>query len=98
VRPDEVTVDLQDKELHITGEYGTAEQGDEERRTRRTSRFDYRLTLPGEVNNEDCTADLENGVLRLRLPKTASGIRQRIPVQSRQDIGDRYPGSTCWWR
>jgi HSP20 family protein len=65
-------------------EYGAAEEGDDERRTRRTGRFDYRLTLPGEVNNEGCTAELENGVLRLRLPKAASGIRQRIPVQSRQ--------------
>jgi HSP20 family molecular chaperone IbpA len=26
---------------------------------RRTGRFDYRLTLPGEVNSESCTADLE---------------------------------------
>ncbi len=84
VRPDQVTVDLQGKELHIMGEYGAEEQGDDERRTRRTGRFDYRLTLPGEVNNEGCTAELENGVLRLRLSKAASGIRQRIPVQSRQ--------------
>lgn len=83
VRPDDVTVDLQGKELHIGGEYGTAEQGEGEgQRSRRTGRFDYRLTLPGEVNSESCTADLENGVLRLRLPKASSGIRQRIPVQA----------------
>ena len=54
------------------------------RRVRRTGRFDYRLTLPGEVNSESCTADLEHGVLRLRLPKASSGVRQRIPVQTRR--------------
>jgi HSP20 family protein len=103
VRPDDVTVDLQGKELHITGEYGAAEEGDDERRTRRTGRFDYRVTLPGDVNNEDSTADLENGVLRLRLPKAASSMRQRIPVQSRQTpeistesrpAGDGEPAAT----
>jgi HSP20 family protein len=82
VRPEDVTVDLQGKELRIGGEYGAAEGDSEQQRTRRTGHFDYRLTLPGEVNSESCTADLEHGVLRLRLPKASSGVRQRIPVQS----------------
>lgn len=87
VRPDDVTIDLQGKELRIVGEYGMAEQagdqGDSEtQRTRRSGRFDYRLTLPGEVNSESCTANLEHGVLRLRLPKVSTGTRQRIPVQA----------------
>jgi hypothetical protein len=34
------------------------------------------------VTSESCTADLENGVLRLRLPKVSQGTRQRIPVQA----------------
>lgn len=87
VRPEDVTVDLQGKELRIGGEYGTAQQqGEDEasdqQRTKRTGRFDYRITLPGEVTSESCTADLENGVLRLRLPKVSQGTRQRIPVQA----------------
>jgi HSP20 family protein len=85
VPPDDVTIDLQGKELRIGGEYGGAEQGaSDQQRVRRTGRFDYRLTLPGEVNSENCTADLEHGVLRLRLPKASSGARQRIPVQTRR--------------
>jgi HSP20 family protein len=83
VRPDDITVDLQGKELHIGGEYGAAEQGEgETQRVRRRGHFDYRLTLPSEVNSESCTANLEHGVLRLRLPKVPSGTRQRIPVQA----------------
>lgn len=81
VRPEDVTVDLQGDELRITGEYGTTEQEGEQRRTRRTGRFEYRVTLPGAVQGESCTANLEQGVLRLRLPKAPSEIRQRIPVQ-----------------
>jgi HSP20 family protein len=90
VRPDDVSVDLQGRELRISGEYGTAEPGEgEQQRTRRNGRFDYRLTLPGEVKSESCTADLENGVLRLRLPKASTGVRQRIPVQAGRTDSER---------
>jgi HSP20 family protein len=83
VRPEDVEIDLQGRELRIRGEYGTAEQGEgEAQRVRRTGHFDYRLTLPGEVSSESCTADIEHGVLRLRLPKAPSSVRQRIPVQT----------------
>ncbi|MBV9163196.1 MAG: Hsp20/alpha crystallin family protein [Pseudonocardiales bacterium] len=83
VRPDDVTIDLQGREVRIGGEYGAAEQGEsEQQRTRRSGRFDYRLTLPGEVSSESCTADLEHGVLRLRLPKVSPSTRKRIPVQA----------------
>jgi HSP20 family protein len=97
VRPEDVTVDLQGKELRIGGEYGTAQQqgeGDasDQQRTRRTGRFDYRITLPGEVTSESCTADLENGVLRLRLPKVSQGTRQRIPVQAGRAAGQLDSG------
>ena len=87
VRPEDVMIDLQGEELRIVGEYGTAEQAGEQddnerQRTRRSGRFDYRITMPGEVKNESCTANLEHGVLRLRLPKATTGTRQRIPVQA----------------
>jgi HSP20 family protein len=83
VRPEDVTIELEGRELRITGEYGTAEEGEgEAQRMRRTGRFDYRITLPGEVNSEATTANLENGALRLRLPKASSSRRQRIAVQS----------------
>ena len=83
VQPDDVTIDLEGKELHIRGQYGEADEGaGEQQRVRRSGRFDYRITLPGEVRSESCSANLEHGVLRLRLPKASSGARQRIPVQA----------------
>jgi HSP20 family protein len=88
VRSDDITIDLQGKELRIGGGYGGEQEDADQQRVRRSGRFDYRLTLPGEVNSESCSADLENGVLRLRLPKASSGARQRIPVQTRQAEAD----------
>lgn len=85
VRPEDVTIDLEGKELRIGGEYGSSESGGEQgeqQQRRRTGRFDYRLTLPGEVKSESCAANLEHGVLRLRLPKVSPSTRQRIPVQA----------------
>jgi HSP20 family protein len=83
VQPDDVSIDLEGKELRIRGQYGGAEEGDGgQQRVRRSGRFDYRITLPGEVRSESCSANLEHGVLRLHLPKASSGARQRIPVQA----------------
>ena len=87
MRSEDVVIDLQGKELRIMGEYGIAEQagdqGDSEKqRVRRSGRFDYRLTLPGDVSSESCAANLEHGVLRLRLPKVPTGARHRIPGQA----------------
>lgn len=59
-------------------------RGNRERVTSRQERSkdlhisDYRLTLHGEVDGEGCAANLEDGVLRLRLPKTTTGNLQRI--------------------
>lgn len=88
VRPEDVEVDLQRNELRISGEYGS-EQGEREgqgegqgrQQIRRSGRFDYRVTLPADVDAESCAANLENGVLRMRLPKS-SADRRRIPVQA----------------
>jgi HSP20 family protein len=81
VSPDDVHIDLERNELRITGEYGTEQRDEEQQQPRRSGRFDYRVSLPGEVDAESCGANLENGVLHLRLPKATRG-RQRIPVQS----------------
>lgn len=86
VRPEDVHVDLQNNELRITGEYGSekAEGATTDRegaqRAGRYGRFDYRVTLPSDVDADSAEADLDNGVLHLRLPK-ASQARIRIPVQ-----------------
>ncbi|MDQ1710851.1 MAG: hypothetical protein QOE45_301 [Frankiaceae bacterium] len=81
VKADDITIDVQGRELRIVGELRERERtGILRRRARRSGRFDYRVTLPGEVDAKSCQADVEDGVVRLTLPKTATSRRQRIPV------------------
>jgi HSP20 family protein len=79
VRADDVSVEVTGNELRITGRI---EEGVSRRRTRQIGEFDYRLTLPGGVDAEGAEANLEHGVIKLRLPKTARATRHRIPVVS----------------
>ena len=83
VRPEDVAIDLRGRNLRITGQYARSEQTEGEQGTtgRRSGRFDYRVTLPAEIDADSCSAELENGVLRLRLPKVAPTPARRIPVQ-----------------
>jgi len=51
------------------------------RRTRRTGQFDYRVRLPGDVDEEGIEASLEGGVLTVRVPKSERARRRRIEVK-----------------
>jgi HSP20 family protein len=79
VRADDVSVEVTGNELRITGRI---EEGSSQRRTRQTGQFDYRLTLPGGVDVEGTEANLEHGVIKLRLPKSAPATRHRIPIST----------------
>ncbi len=81
VRPEDVNIEVQGNELRITGRI---EEEARRRRARRAGQFDYRLSLPSEVNTEGAEADLEHGVIKLRLPKTALATRRRIPIRGAQ--------------
>lgn len=83
VRRQDVDVELVDNQLTIRGEVRERERtGILRRRTRRTGEFDYRVTLPGEVDGDQVEAELEDGVLRLHVPKVASAQRRRIEVKT----------------
>ncbi|MDP8943538.1 MAG: Hsp20/alpha crystallin family protein [Actinomycetota bacterium] len=82
VKRGDVTVDLQDSELAISGEVKEKERtGILRRRTRRTGRFDYRVTLPGEFDPDAVEAELDSGVLTVRLPKPERAQRRRVEVR-----------------
>jgi HSP20 family protein len=78
VRPEDLNVEVQGNELRIIGRI---EEGTLRHRTRRAGQFDYRLTLPSDVNPEGAEAELEHGVVKLRLPKTTSAARHRIAIK-----------------
>lgn len=57
VKEGDVTVEVRAQELAITGELKERERkGILRRRTRRTGQFDYRVTLPGELDAENVEA------------------------------------------
>lgn len=84
VKPEDVNIELAGNELAITGEIDEQEEreGVMRRRARRRGRFEYRVILPDEIDAENIDANLSDGILRLRIPKSEQAQRRRIEVQS----------------
>jgi HSP20 family protein len=81
VKREDIDVELNDNELSIHGEIKERERaGILRRQTRRTGRFDYRVTLPGQVEPDSTEASLKDGVLRLTLRKSEGQKRRRIEI------------------
>jgi HSP20 family protein len=82
VKREDVDIELVGTELAITGEMKEkGRTGAVRRRTRRTGRFDYRVTLPEQVQAEQIEASLAEGVLTVRVPKSERAQRKKIAVK-----------------
>lgn len=83
VRRDDINVELRESELVITGDVKEKERkGILRRQTRRTGQFEYRVTLPGQPDEEHIEANLHDGVLTVRVPKAQSAQARRIEVKA----------------
>lgn len=83
VKKGDVDIEVRDNELTIHGEVKERERtGILRRRTRRTGEFDYRVTLPGEVDADNIDAKLDDGVLSVRVPKPERAKPRRIEIKS----------------
>jgi HSP20 family protein len=82
VRKDQVDVQLQDRELVISGEIQEPEEEKSRRRrsSRRTGRFEYRTFLPGDVRADAVTARLSDGVLTVTVPKSEAAKPRKIEI------------------
>jgi HSP20 family protein len=81
VNKDQVDIQLQDRELVISGEIAGDQNGDRRHRsTRRTGRFEFRTYLPGEVNADAVTAQLSDGVLTVTVPKSEAAKPHKIEI------------------
>lgn len=79
----DVNVDVQANELTITGEIKERERkGILRRQTRRKGRFEYRVMLPGEIDEDNVDASLDDGVLHVRVPKSERTRPHRVEVKS----------------
>ncbi|HEX5566334.1 MAG TPA: Hsp20/alpha crystallin family protein [Streptomyces sp.] len=73
-----VMVELDSNELRITGDLSEEQQG--KVLSRRTGRFSYRTTVPSGIDEEGVAADLSDGVLMVRVPKTSTSRRRTIEI------------------
>jgi HSP20 family protein len=79
----DVNVEMRDSELIISGEIKERQRkGVLRRQTRKTGEFEYRVTLPGDSDAEHIEANLHDGVLTVRVPKTEQAKPRRIEINA----------------
>jgi HSP20 family protein len=78
----DISIELRDNELMISGEIKERERkGVLRRRTRRVGEFEFRVTLPGHVDASDVTAAMHDGVLTVTVPKPQTARPHKIEVK-----------------
>ncbi|MEU4493269.1 Hsp20/alpha crystallin family protein [Streptomyces sp. NPDC023998] len=81
VSKDQITVDVTDSRLAVHGEVEEKERsGVLHRQTRRFGRFDFRWALPSDADADHVTAELADGVLTVRVPKTEKSRPRRVEI------------------
>ncbi|CAN5756853.1 Hsp20/alpha crystallin family protein [soil metagenome] len=83
VKPDGVEISLLGDTLTISGSAGEESSRDEEGysyREIRRGNFSRSLTLPAGLNPEGATAEFENGLLRLSIPKAEESRPRQIRI------------------
>ncbi|MGZ4509381.1 Hsp20/alpha crystallin family protein [Oryzihumus sp.] len=83
VAESDVTIEVNGREVTVTGELKERERkGILRRRTRRVGEFEYSVTLPGDIDPENVDARMHNGVLTITVPKSQRSIPRKISVSS----------------
>ncbi len=81
VAREDADIQLDDRRLTVSGDIEEKERkGILHRRTRRVGRFHFSVTLPGEVDADNVSAQLHDGVLVVRVPKATAARPRRIAV------------------
>src|SRR3984957_17157986 len=80
VNRDQVNIQLQDRELVITGEIPESEKKGRLHR-RPPGRFEFHTYLPGDVNADAVNAQLSDGVLTVTIPKSQEAKPRQIEIK-----------------
>jgi HSP20 family protein len=82
LRREDVNIELRDNEVRITGELKEKERtGLLRRQTRRVGRFEFGVTLPGDIDPDRVDATLRDGVLTVRLGKATASQPRQVEVK-----------------
>jgi len=96
-KPEEVEVTLDENVLTIRGEHREETDGGKGgyvRRERRTNSVFRQIGLPAEVRGDDITADFNNGVLTVTVPRAQKAQPRRIEVRGAGEQNLIEAGST----
>jgi HSP20 family protein len=85
VEADALELRLEDDLLIVSGERVALADGDIQRRERPSGPFVRRFRLPAHTNAEAVAAELRNGVLELRIPRSAAPEARRIALRRSED-------------
>ncbi|MFE3033115.1 Hsp20/alpha crystallin family protein [Streptomyces canus] len=89
VKKKDINVEANGQEVVVTGEIKEKERkGVLRRSTRRVGSFEYRLRLPGEVDNEKINAHISDGVLDITVPKAEVARPRHIEISERSESTD----------
>jgi len=83
MKADDISLEVRDNELHISGEYKEKERvGVLRRKTRKVGEFEYVVSVPGEIDPEKVDATLHDGVLTVQLGKAATARPRKVEIKS----------------
>ena len=84
VKADDLTIDLRDNTLTLSADIAPIDDADEEKilMEYETGRYYRQFTLGEMINQENIDANLDNGVLRLTLPKVEKATPKKITVKT----------------
>jgi HSP20 family protein len=82
VRQEDIDLTVEDGVLTLRGEKRSTRTDEERGYSERSyGRFERSITLPSNIDEENCSADFKDGVLTIAMPKTADRQRgRRIPL------------------
>lgn len=83
LKADDINIEASRKSITLSGERSSVEYGDDKtvlRRERRYGSFRRVVNLPMAVDHEQVSADYNNGILTVHVPKAAEVINQVVKV------------------
>jgi len=81
VREEDIELTVDDGVLTLRGEKKSSRTDEERGYSERSyGTFERRLTLPSSIDEENCSADFQDGVLTITLPKAEKQRGRRIPL------------------